>query len=226
MKTIAQPVMGFGGLEFDMEVKSVFDADFSLYGQTLEGYDFSELFQAVSAFPIPEQGVCYVPGVPELESCRVFDELRCRGFGGMPIQAGYCNGVNDRLNCMEYHKSSEFNIAVDNIVLLLGLKYDIEDGMFDSSKVKAFCIPAGTGVELYGTTLHYAPCGYDGNGFRMICILPKGTNIGKEEVKDAHIIETKMYLCTNKWLMVHPESEEAKNGSYIGIRGENLIYRK
>lgn len=209
-----------------MEIKSIFDADFTLYGQVLEGYDFSELFQAVSAFQIPLQGVSYMPSVPELESCKVFDELRSRGFGGMPIEAGYCNGVNDRLNCLEYHKSSEFNIAADDIVLLLGLKYDIEDGMFDSSKVKAFHVPAGTGVELYGTTLHYAPCGYDNNGFRMICILPKGTNIGKEALGSAFTVEAKMYQGANKWLMAHPESEEAKNGSYVGIRGENLIYRR
>lgn len=214
-----------GRLEIVMEVRSVLDVDFKMYGQVLEGYDFSELFQAMSAFAIPEEGVSYVPSVSELESCKVFDELRCRGFGGMPIQLGYCNGVNNRLNCMEYHKSSEFNIAVDNIVLLLGLKCEIENGMFDSSKVKAFYIPAGTGVELYGTTLHYAPCGYDGNGFRMICVLPRGTNVGKTEAEDTNTMESKMYLGTNKWLMAHPESEEAKTGSYIGISGENLIYK-
>lgn len=204
-----------------MELKNVFDAEFKVYGQVLEAYDFSELFQAVSVFPIPAKGCSYVPSVPELESCEIFDELQDRGFGGMPIQIGYCNGVNDRLNCLEYHKSSEFNIAVDDMVLFVGLKYEIEDGMFDSSKVKAFYVPAGTGVELYGTTLHYAPCGYDGNGYRMICVLPKGTNTGNAETDSICTTETKMYLSANKWLMAHPDSKEAKEGAYIGITGEN-----
>lgn len=204
-----------------MELKNVFDDGFKFYGQVLEAYDFSELFQAVSAFPIPPKGVSYVPSVSELESCKIFDELQYRGFGGMPIQIGYCNGVNNGLNCLEYHKSSEFNIAVNDIVLFLGLRYEIEDGIFDSSKVKAFYIPAGTGVELYGTTLHYAPCGYDGNGYRMICVLPKGTNTRKAEMDSTCTTETKMYLSTNKWLMAHPDTKEAKEGVYIGIKGEN-----
>lgn len=214
------------GLEIIMKIKSVFDSDFAPYGQVLEKYDFSELFQAVSAFSIPKKGISYVPSVSELEACKIFDELQHRGFGGMPIQLGYCNGVNDRLNCLEYHKSSEFNIAADDIVLLLGLKHEIEAGVFDASRVKAFYVPAGTGVELYATTLHYAPCGYNGNGFRMICVLPKGTNVGEAKWKDMHTTEAKMCLGTNKWLLAHPESEEARNGSYIGIRGENLIYKK
>lgn len=209
-----------------MKLKNVSDAEFKLYGQVLESYDFSELFQAVSVFSIPTRGVSYEPSVSELESCKIFDELQYRGFGGMPMQIGYCNGVNNRLNCLEYHKSSEFNIAVNDIVLFLGLKYEIEDGMFNSSKVKAFYVPAGTGVELYGTTLHYAPCGYDGSGYRMICVLPKGTNTGNAEKCDACTTEEKMHLSTNKWLMAHPDSEEAKKGTYIGIKGENLIFKK
>ena len=32
-----------------------------------------------------------------------------------------------------------------------------EDFTYDTSKVEAFLVPAGTAVEIYATTLHYAP---------------------------------------------------------------------
>ena len=39
-----------------------------------------------------------------------------------------------------------------------------------------FFVPAGTAVELYATTLHYAPCSVDGKEFRCGVVLPRGTN--------------------------------------------------
>ena len=36
---------------------------------------------------------------------------------------------------------------------------DVEaDHTYDTSKMEAFLVPAGTAVEVYATTLHYAPC--------------------------------------------------------------------
>lgn len=204
-----------------MKINSVYDKEFKIYGQVLVGYDYTELFQELSKFEIPEKGISYVASVPELEACKVFQDFQNRGFGGMPIQLGYCSGVNDRLNCLEYHKSSEFNIARNDVVLMLGLQYEIEDGSYDSSKVKAFYIPAGVGVELYGTTLHYAPCGHHNNKYQVVCVLPKGTNVGKAERGDCQTAESQMYAGTNKWLMAHEESDEGKGGSYVGIVGEN-----
>ncbi len=45
------------------------------------------------------------------------------------------------------------------MVLLIGHQQDVEkDFTYDTSKVEAFLVPAGTGIEVYATTLHYAPC--------------------------------------------------------------------
>ena len=52
----------------------------------------------------------------------------------------------------------EFNLGTEDFVLLLARMEDIEDGKLDTAKVKAFRAPAGTLVEVYATTLHYAPC--------------------------------------------------------------------
>lgn len=207
-----------------MKAVSVFDESFRLYGRVLEGYDFQELFQVLSSFEIPDSGIEYVASVPELEACRIFSKLQNLGFGGMLIEAGYCSGHNAALNCLEYHKSSEFNIAKNDIVLLLGSQQEIRDGHYDTKNVKAFYIPAGTGVELYGTTLHYAPCGAEGGGFQVVCILPRGTNQGMPELEETADTEAKMCRGTNKWLLAHPESSEAKDGAYVGLTGENLVY--
>ena len=210
-----------------MEILSIYSNEFKAYGQVLCGYDFTELFEALADCPRPEKGIKYVPSVKTLEACNIFAELQSRGFGGMPIQLGYCNGVNDTLNCLEYHKSSEFNIAKDDIVLLLGIQADIENGIYDTSKVQAFHVPAGTGVELFATTLHYAPCGYQmQEGFRVVCVLPKGTNEGKPEITKDSDQEAKMCYGTNKWLLAHPDAAEANQGAYIGLQGENLKYIK
>lgn len=208
-----------------MVIKSIYDSAFKKYGAVLEGYDFEELFDALSECNTPNEGIEYLPSVDALEKCHVFDELQNRGFGGMPIQIGYCNGVNDTLNCLEYHKSSEFNIAKDDIVLMLGLQSDIENGEYDISKVEAFHIPAGIGVELYATTLHYAPCGFNPeNSYQVVCVLPRGTNLARPQIQNEDTIDAKLCRGNNKWIMAHIESNEAKEGIYIGLVGENLKY--
>lgn len=140
----------------------------------------------------------------------------------MPVQIGYCNGSNTTLNCLEYHRDSEVNIPCEDIILLVARKDEIIDGTIDTSTVKPFICPANVAVELYSTTLHYAPCnGTNEDGFRVIIVLPKGTNTEKPEIvpKDQ---EDKMLLARNKWLIAHPDSNEAKNGAYVGLKGENI----
>ncbi len=209
-----------------MHVKSVFDKSFKKYGMVLEGYDFAELFNALEKCNTPKDGIEYVASVDILEQCEIFGEFCTRGFGGMPIQLGYCNGVNDTLNCLEYHKSSEFNIAKDDIVLILGLQADITDGKYDTSQVEVFHVPAGVGVELYATTLHYAPCGLNPEAsYQMVCVLPRGTNLERPVIQNEETTEAKMCRGSNKWLMAHEESNEAKEGAYIGLTGENIVYK-
>ena len=208
-----------------MEIKVVFDESFKSYGKILEGYDYSELFLALSRCPVPEKGISYIPSVSILEECSILAEFQSRGFGGMPVQAGYCNGFNQKMNCLEYHKSSEFNITRHDIILMLGHQEDINDGKYDSSKVKAFYVPAGTGIELYASTLHYAPCSVkEGVPFQVVCVLPKRTNAVVSGVNKKETAEDKMHRAVNKWLLAHPDSEEAKEGAYIGITGDTFIY--
>ena len=89
-----------------MKLRSVFDAEFKKYGQVLNTFELTELFAVLSKKPVPADGIFYTPSDADLESCAVLDDLKNRGFGGMPIQIGYVSAKNGILNCLEYHKSS------------------------------------------------------------------------------------------------------------------------
>ena len=205
-----------------MEVYSVFDEAFKPYGKVLEGYDTKELLDAMMKIDLPESGVAYEPGIASLEACAIYKDLENRGFGGMPIQLGMCWGKNTKLNCLEYHRDSEINVGTHDFILLLAKEDEIVHGVLDTALVKAFKAPAGLPVEVYATTLHYAPCHVDAEaGFRTAVVLPKGTNT---EVPDFTPVceEDKWMTARNKWLLAHPESSEARGGAHIGLKGENI----
>lgn len=69
-----------------------------------------------------------MPGDSNLESMPEAELLSNNIYGGMPIQIGYCNGTNTKLNCLEYHRDSEIDIAADDVVLLLGRQQDAMGG--------------------------------------------------------------------------------------------------
>ena len=129
-----------------MRIQNVADDAFRRYGKVLEGYDFTEFLKEMKHTPVPED-VTYVPSVEEMEALPVAKELQNKGYGGLPIEIGYCNGHNKKLNGLEYHRSSEINVAVTDLVLLIGHQQDVEkDFTYDTSKVEAFLVPAGTAI--------------------------------------------------------------------------------
>ena len=205
-----------------MHIYSVTDPAFKAYGKLLAGYDTEELLAAMEQIAMPACGTAYEPGIESLEACGVFSALRDRAYGGMPIQLGMCWGHNTKLNCLEYHRDSEVNIGTGDFILLLAREEEIKDGVLDTDRVKAFKVPAGVPVEVYATTLHYAPCQASlDQGFRVAVVLPKGTNTEKP-VFEARNEEDRWMTACNKWLLAHPDSKEAKNGAHIGLRGVNI----
>lgn len=204
-----------------MQIFSVFDPEFAEFGKVLGGYDTAELIDAMNKIDMPAEGVNYEPGIDSLEACGIFKEFSDNAYGGMPVQLGMCWGYNTKLNCLEYHRDSELNIGATDFVLLLAKAENIIDGVLDTATVKAFQAPAGAVVEVYETSLHYAPCRVDEAGFRVAVVLPKNTNtdIAKGEEKN---LEDKMLWARNKWLLAHPDSSEASQGAYVGLKGENI----
>ena len=140
----------------------------------------------------------------------------------MPIQIGMCWGRNTKLNCLEYHRDSEINLGWKDFILLLAKQDEIVDGVVDTAKVKAFLAPAGVPVEVYATTLHYAPCHTCPDcGFRVAVVLPLGTNTDKPPYTPKND-EDGWMTARNKWLLAHPESTEAKGGAHVGLSGLNI----
>lgn len=108
-----------------MKIQNVSDAAFKKYGKVITGLDCSDIIAAMAETPCPEN-VVYVPGAESLESCASAKDIAYTLYGGMPVQIGYCNGNNHKLNGLEYHRDSEVNIAVTDLILLIGSEQDIE----------------------------------------------------------------------------------------------------
>jgi len=202
-----------------MEIRKVTDPSFGVYGKVLKGYGFDRL-KEMGHTPVPDDGVIYVASVEELEGLPVAAKLKERAYGGLPIQIGYCNGNNNKLNALEYHRSSEIDIAASDLILLLGRQQDIEaDYTYDTERAEAYYVKAGTAVELYATTLHYAPCTAQGDGFRCVIVLPKETNTDLD-FKPGKDGEDRLLAARNKWLIAHKEA--AIEGAFCGLKGENI----
>ncbi len=204
-----------------MKILRVTDPEFRPYGRIVEGFAVEQILTALAKTPLPAE-TQYVPSEPLLQTLPAAAEVSERLYGGMPVQLGWCNGHNTRLNCLEYHRDSEFNLGTEDFILLLAKQEEITDGVLDTDKVKAFRVPAGVLVEVYATTLHYAPCHVDaGKGFRVMVALPAGTNTEKPQFAAKTEEDTWLWAC-NKWLLAHPASDEAAQGAHIGLRGINI----
>ncbi len=201
----------------DIKIYSVFDEEFRSFGRVITELDADELVRAGEKLEMPESGVKYMAGMDEFESLDGAESIKNEIFGTLPTEIGCCWGHSSFLNATEWHTSSEINIAVTPLVLILGHRWDIVDGKIDSSKFTAFYLPKGTVIDCFATTLHYCPCQVSDEGFICIVALPKGTNTALEtELKDKRI------SAKNKWIICHTDNSAAiARGIKPGISGIN-----
>jgi hypothetical protein len=221
-----------------LAICGVDEPSFAAYGRVMavEGLeDLAALADRITG--IDAEANRYVASLPELEAHPAAFRLGIV-FGGAQVELGYCNGPNSRLNGLEYHKSPEIDVAVTDLVLLLGKKRDLgADLSYESRRLEAFYLPAGTAVELWPEVLHYSPCKAGPKGFKSIIALPRGTNeaLGQEELAAARDLgraqggraardpEARLLFMRNKWLLAHPERTIlVERGAWPGIRGENI----
>ena len=132
--------------------------EFKEYGVVFEEYDVNDIMVEATKLEAPSEGTLYLASVEDFEKLPIAKKIEDDVFGTLDTQVGYCYGHSNYLNALEWHCSSEVNIAVTPLVLMLAKRSDIKNGRIDSSCVKAFFVPAGTVIEVFATTLHFCPC--------------------------------------------------------------------
>jgi hypothetical protein len=212
-----------------LTVHHVRDPEFAEFGRIVEAYDVGAWLDYLDRrTTVPAEGNVYVASDPGLEALPPFEAIRETVYGGLDIQAGYCNGLASRLNGLEYHKSPEFFVTQTELVLLLAPYRAMRDFTLDASHVRAFHFPAGTAAELYGTTLHFAPCRLADAGFKSVIVLLRGTNTdppppGQRFAGDP---EARLLFRRHKWLLAHPDNAALlARGARAAITGPNLEVR-
>lgn len=208
----------------NIKVLPVSDLSFSKFGRILDSKYFSSAFEYLNNQTIvPKERNNYVAHDQEFKEYIKSTVPFLNTFGSIDIQYGYVNGNNSFMNALEYHKSSEINIAATDMVLLLGSKSDLKDNQFDSNHLVAYYIPKDTVIEVYPEVLHFSPCKVSDEGFKCGVILPKGTNVEFCIPKVITHELDKLLFKTNKWLIAHKSFGRFIDlGAVVGINGENI----
>ncbi len=206
-----------------LDIRPVTDPAFAPYGRIVTDDGIPALIAYLQAnTPVPE-GSQYVASDPEAEKLPVYDSLRRRWFGTQDIQIGWCNGTNLKLNALEYHASIEINIAAGDTVLLLARLCDCIDGKIDTGAMCGFYLESGQAVALESSTLHFAPCAVDDDGFRVAVVLPRGTNtpLASRDAGDLPL------WTVNKWLLAHRDAAHLVDaGAFVGLTGAFLSLKR
>lgn len=202
----------------DIEIFDVKSEEFNSFGRIIENLDISEIISVAKTIKNSNEGSNYKPSVDAFEKLDIAQKISIEFFGEMETQVGYCWGYNNFFNATEWHTSSEINIAVTDLLIIVGHLWDVKDNTIDISSFKAFYVPAGTVLECFATTLHYGPCEVQKDGFGWVVALPKGTNTQLEGE-----YEDKLLWAKNKWLISHIDNKELINdGAVAGVTGTNI----
>ncbi|MCL2816084.1 MAG: DUF4867 family protein [Oscillospiraceae bacterium] len=182
-----------------MEIKSVHSKEFGRYGYVAK-HDFSELLAALADTPCPKDSITYKASEDALEATSDYKQVKII-FGGLDCQVGYCNGYNlPGTKMTEYHIGSEFITTLDDMLLDISHRQEIDGGAVYASSFETFRLCAGEAVVLYETTLHHAPRSDGDKCFRSVVGLLRGTNVGKPA--EIVISENGVTMTdTNKWLL-------------------------
>ena len=204
----------------DIEIKSIEADSFKKYGKIIKDQRFKKIQNYLMAeTEIPNYGNIYQADLDFFNGSELKKGIEKDYYGEMTVEIGYCNGKNSHLNGLEYHNGSEINIAVTDLLLLLGERKDIGEDGYNSENIEAFYLKKGSVIELYGNSLHFAPCKVDEKGFKCAVILLNETNLDLdfEDHNDPYL------FAKNKWLLVHPEKKDLiKKGAVPALKGVNI----
>lgn len=208
----------------ELKIYTIYDLEFKTYGKVLDEKKYNNYFDYLEKHTeVPIKDNLYIAHDKDMAAtCANIDSIT-DVFGHMDVQTGFVNGNNTKLNALEYHKSSEINIALTPLVLILAQQSDLINNQLTTARVNVFFLPKRSVVELHPMTLHFSPCKVIDDGFKCGVVLPMGTNM--EFVKAKHIYhkEDELLFKTNKWLIAHEENQKMVSlGAYIGLIGNNI----
>ncbi|TNF07278.1 MAG: DUF4867 family protein [Bacillota bacterium] len=207
-----------------LHIASIDDPSFKRYGQILNISDFSEVLEYLeNQTEIPKINNFYLAHDPHMQASIKHTGAIQNVFGNMPVEYGYVNGHNTKLNALEYHKSSEINVYLTPVVLMFARVEDLHNHTLETNKVAAFFIPENTAIEIFSQTLHFSPCKVNDHGFKCGVLLPFGTNMEFIPQKVIYNKEDHLLFKTNKWIIVHPEHRPfVELGATVGLIGPNI----
>lgn len=206
----------------DLEILSVIAPEFSSYGTIHPTVELPEMRRFLYGVEQTEFEH-YVPCEERLMELPEADQFKDDIFGQVPCQVGWYYGNCNKLNAVEYHKCSEVLYLYGDGVLILGHLWDIKEDRLNTDTMKVFYVPANTCVELYGTTLHYAPCKAGKAPIMQIVVQSKGTNTPLLKPAEGKEAENRYLLQRNKWVLGHPEAAELLGpDAFIGLEGKNI----
>lgn len=206
------------------EIRDVRDPGFATYGAVHPQVQVPEMRRFLYENTQMPETEFYQPCAQELMELDEALQFTQFAYGEVPCQVGYYNGWPTTLNALEYHKCSEVLVEFEPAVLIVGHIWDIHQDTVAAEDLKFFYVPAGLCVELYATTLHFAPCMATSRGVRQIVCQSATTNtlLHHPERVDSHG-ENKYLYERNKWVLIHPEAKALfRDNAFLGISGENL----
>lgn len=204
-------------------IRTVDDPAFASYGTVHPHIRVPGMRQYAYERRMPEHEV-YEPccrDLMEMDEAVFFTQF---AYGETACQVGLYTGFVNRLNALEYHKCSEVLVEFEPVVLIVGHIWEIEEDRVDASRLELFYVPADTCVELYATTLHFAPCMATPAGVRQVVCQTAGTNT---DLEHPELLtgegENRLLYQKNKWLLIHPDAAaDFTPGAVQGITGENI----
>lgn len=205
----------------DYKILSIDDPDFKKYGKVYTKYDISEVKDYMDKnVKISSPSNFYTPSNKDLEKIPAIQEMGKDIYAFMPIEAGECTGQSTNFSAIEYHQGSETNIMLTDVIMVLGQRstLDTKGEYSPSEDGQIFFVPAGTVVEFYSTTLHYAPIKVHDSGFSIIVILIKASN---EELPADFKSDNKRIVKQNKFQLVDPSrKDKIAIGVEVGLTGK------
>lgn len=120
----------------DIEIFDVTSEEFTTFGRIIKGMDVTEIITEAKKIEMIGNDSNYKPSVEAFEKLNIAGEIKIKLFGESEIQVGYCWGYNSIFGATEWHTSSEINIAVTDLLIIVGHVWDVKDNTIDTSKFR------------------------------------------------------------------------------------------